>query len=423
MVGGELDPDTGFPVYREVVITVPRQSGKTTLVLSWEVQRAIGWGTHQRIVYSAQTGNDARRKLIEDQVPILKPHLGTFGIKRILQGMGNEAVEFNNGSRIVLLASSQESGHGKTVDLGIEDELFADFDERRDQALVPAMATKPAAQIITPSTMGTDESVALNRKVERGRKAVEAGVRDGIAYFEWSAQETDDPDDPDTWWRCHPALGHTISEGVIRHARATLSDSEFRRAFLNIKDGRQGDPVIDPADWLACQGDGSVITSRKIIAFDVSPDRQFSTIAVAGASSLGEFTHIEVIDNGKGTGWVVPRLVELRRHDPLAILCDQSSPAAALISECEVHGLKVTPTTTREHIDACGSFFDDVKARGIVHLGQASLNAAVNGADRREVTDAWLWSRKRSSVDISPLVACTLARWGHRKRGANLWVI
>ncbi len=29
LVGGELDPETGLPAYRNVAITVPRQSGKT----------------------------------------------------------------------------------------------------------------------------------------------------------------------------------------------------------------------------------------------------------------------------------------------------------------------------------------------------------------------------------------------------------
>ena len=34
-VGLELDPESGLPAYREIVVTVPRQSGKTTLVLGW----------------------------------------------------------------------------------------------------------------------------------------------------------------------------------------------------------------------------------------------------------------------------------------------------------------------------------------------------------------------------------------------------
>jgi hypothetical protein len=39
------------------------------------------------------------------------------------------------------------------------------------------------------------------------------------------------------------------------------------------------------------------------------------------------------------------------------------------------------------------------------------LNGAVRGAKARPLVDRWAWSRTKSTVDISPLVACTLALW------------
>lgn len=53
-VGTEMDPDTGLPAYREVICTIPRRSGKTTLILSFELQRALRWGTPQRSSYTAR---------------------------------------------------------------------------------------------------------------------------------------------------------------------------------------------------------------------------------------------------------------------------------------------------------------------------------------------------------------------------------
>lgn len=38
--------------------------------------------------------------------------------------------------------------------------------------------------------------------------------------------------------------------------------------------------------------------------------------------------------------------------------------------------------------------------------------AALDGAVKRPLGEAWVWSRKSSAVDISPLVACTIAHWG-----------
>lgn len=73
-VAGEVAPD-GLPAYPEVVVTVPRQSGKTTLILGREVDRACWWNRPptlgrlpQRVVYTAQTGLAASLKLVEDQI-------------------------------------------------------------------------------------------------------------------------------------------------------------------------------------------------------------------------------------------------------------------------------------------------------------------------------------------------------------------
>jgi len=37
--------------------------------------------------------------------------------------------------------------------------------------------------------------------------------------------------------------------------------------------------------------------------------------------------------------------------------------------------------------------------------------------------DAWLWDRKNATVDISPLVGCTLALWGSRTQSRAPQVI
>jgi hypothetical protein len=59
-------------------------------------------------------------------------------------------------------------------------------------------------------------------------------------------------------------------------------------------------------------------------------------------------------------------------------------------------------------------FFDATTPEedGLRHRGTQELSVAVAGARKRTLVDAWAWSRKSSSVDISPLVACTLAFWG-----------
>lgn len=410
-VGLELLPD-GRPAYRSVRFTVPRQSGKTTLILSWQVQRALGWaqmlGEPQRIAYSAQTGKDAREKLLDDQVPLLERRRDLLGVRKVTRTNGSESVLWKNGSRLGLLASGSDSGHGKTLDLGVKDELFADVDLRREQALKPAMATRPFAQALTASTMGTSESVALNEEVEQGREAVQAGRDTGIAYFEWSADPDDDPGDPETWWRCMPALGRTITLEVVEDAYATMSIDEFRRAFLNIPTASSEQVIPLPA-WQAVCGE-QVEAAAAVFAFDVNPERTSAGVVAAGPGPV-----LEVVDYRPGVGWLVDRLVELHEKYGACVAVDRGSPAGAFIAELEARRVPLVELDATGLVRACGQFYDAVIDRKVQVRTNTDLDLAVAAAARRPVGDAWAWGRKSSAGDISLLVAATVALWAQQQ--------
>lgn len=410
-VGLEL-LDDGRPAYREITFTVPRQSGKTSLILGWEIQRALGWtkmlGQAQRIAYSAQTGKDAREKLLEDQVPLLEGKRGLLGVSKVTRTNGSESVLFKNGSRLILLASGEDSGHGKTLDLAVKDELFADADMRRDQALIPAMSTRPYAQSVTASTMGTAESVALNAAVASGRAAVEADAGTGIAYFEWSAEANDDPADQDVWWRCMPALGRTISLEVVEHAYQTLKIDEFKRAYLNIPTASD-ERVIPVASWAAvCDPD--IEATAGVFAFDVNPERSSAGIVVAGDGPI-----VEVVDYRPGTGWLLDRLYDLWMTYKVPFALDKSGPAGSFVDELTRKGVKLVeldgPTVARASV----SFYDHVIDNTVQIRQNLDLDAAVAAAAKRSVGESWAWGRKSSKFDISLLVAASMGLWAvHR---------
>src|SRR6266852_630320 len=73
-VGCEINPDTGLPAYREVIVTVPRQQGKTTLFLTWQINRCLSprWAQPQRSAFTAQSGKDARDKWLDELFPLIR---------------------------------------------------------------------------------------------------------------------------------------------------------------------------------------------------------------------------------------------------------------------------------------------------------------------------------------------------------------
>lgn len=425
----EIDPETGRLAYREVILTVPRQSGKSTLILAVGTHRALAFGGRQNIRYGAQTRNDARAKWEDDYVVALEssPLRKLF---RVRKTNGNEAIIFRNGSRWGITANTEKAGHGATLDLAFLDEAFAQVDARLEQAFKPAMITRPQPQLWVVSTAGTDQSLYLIDKRDRGRKLVEQGVNKGVAYFEWSAPEDADPADREVWWQCMPALGHTISEDAIAADFASMDVNEFRRAYLNQwVDHKAVEPVIPPGVWSEIEDRTSQIHGDPIaFAVDATPERSSAAIAVAGRRYDG-LGHVEVVNNQPGTSWLLPRILQLHQRYPAASwLLDPVSSAASLLPSLQEHGIEPILISTREMTQACGRLYEDaVETRAFRHLGQPELTTALSGARKRVLADAWAWHRRSSTVDISPLVAVTLAWYGVAKHAAtaepppNIW--
>ena len=406
-VGGELLPD-GRPAYREVIFSVPRQCGKTLLLLVFELDRALSWGRPQRVIYSAQTGRDAREKLLEDQAPLILHSPLKAAIQQVIRVNGGEGILLKGGSRISVVASGESAGHGKTIGLGVIDEAFDDTDSRREQALKPAMRTVPDAQLLIASTMGTDASLFLNQKVELGRAAAVEDRNDSrVAYFEWSAPEDCDIADPLTWLGCTPAIGHTIELDAVRaeYESNLATPGEFRRFALNQRTASD-ERVIPLEKWRAVcsrdvQPDGQVT-----FALDCNPERSWSSVAVADPDG-----NCELLDHERGTGWLVPRAQSLAQKWGAAFAIDPASPAGAFIAQLEQAGVNVIPIGGQEFHKACGAFFDAVGDGTVRVRIKAELDAACAAAKKRPIGDAWAWARKTTATDISPLVAVTIAYW------------
>jgi hypothetical protein len=411
----EIMPATGLPAYRVVRVAVPRQSGKTTLVLSLQIDRSINWGDFQHTLYTAQDRNHSREKW-EEQTEYLKH---TVLRKQFLQRRqtGLERTVWRATNSVVgITASGETSGHGSTLDLAIVDEAWAQKDERLATAFRPAMMTRRAAQEWWLSTMGTEDSVPWNDRVDDGRARVESQLLHpdecrGIAYFEWSAPDDDDPYDERVWWGCMPALGRTVDVETIRTDSRSLPEADFRRSYLNQRTVG-GKPVIEPGLWPRLRNDDIKITGVMALGIDATPDRSFASIAAAGWADSSERVALELIEHRPQMGWLVARLAELaQKWGPATIVLDRASPAGKIAKELETLGLPVTLTDTGAYAGACGAFFDAVLDGKVYHRGQPPLDAAVACARKRQIGDTWAWAR-REGGDVSPLVAVTLARYG-----------
>jgi len=250
--------------------------------------------------------------------------------------------------------------------------------------------------------MGTADSIALNAKVDQGRAAVEAGKNSGIAYFEWSARPDDDPCDPVTWWNCMPALGRTIGLPVAEHALNTLKLEEFKRAFLNIPTTSE-DRVIPQTVW-DLVNDPDVEAAAEVFALDVNPERSAAAIVAAGPGPI-----LELVEHRSQTGWVVERCAELHARYNVPVAIDANGPAGSMLADLRKARVPLVELKPQDVVRAAGRFYDVVVGQEVKIRRHIDFDNAVAGAAKRPVSDAWVWARKSSRADISPLVAATIA--------------
>jgi hypothetical protein len=170
------------------------------------------------------------------------------------------------------------------------------------------------------------------------------------------------------------------------------------------------DVLLSLDAWHSLEDRGSVLLDPICLAFDVSPDRNTAIVA-GGLNEQGRW-HVEVIHSGAGTGWVTERLVSLyAKHEVVEIVCDGYGPSAAIARKADDAGITVKRLDAQSYGIACGVFLDTVGEDRLRHLGQDELASAIRGAKARPLVDRWAWSRTKSTVNISPLVAATLALW------------
>lgn len=423
----EIDPATGRLAYDEFRITVPRQSGKSTLVLAKAVHRASAtpfFGPRQQIVYTAQTRKDARKKFEEDFFPDLEA--APVFRARDHWGNGNEHIRFPNRSRFGIESTTEKAGHGGTLDEAYIDEAFAQVDGRLEQAFGPAMITRSNTQTGVISTAGwLDGSPYLEAKVSHGRSLVEAGEPARVAYFEWSAPQDADPLDRAVWRACMPALGFTIDEDAIAAELVRFESSPeglngFRRAYLNQWAPKGAMSVAIPDEWwVECGDPSSAITGKPTFAVSTSPDGSLTSLLAVGFRSDG-LLHVEVVRHGPATMVDAGEVATIARRNSGVVALHPGHAAGSMLPDLEKAGITVQKVTTGDYTRGCGAFYDAVRARRLRYPApQPELTAALKVAQRRFVGEAWRWS----GDGITALVAAAQGVWCVLNRPQGGWMV
>jgi hypothetical protein len=143
----------------------------------------------------------------------------------------------------------------------------------------------------------------------------------------------------------------------------------------------------------------------------VSPDLKWATVASAGLRADGH-VHVEIARRQPNTEWVVPFAAANPQYGPYRVA--GSGPAGFLLKLLEDEGVWTVDVPSSEVTQATQRLIAAVDDGTIHHLGSNEIAAALSNATLKASGDSQVWSRVKSSGDISALVAATVAVGGVR---------
>ena len=390
-VAEERRPDGSYE-YQVIVWTVPRQTGKTTLLRALGVKRAL---QARDVFYTAQTGKDARARWM-DLVKIIRTTKGLRDRTTVALRGGSEHVTFPGGGVFQCFAPTPESLHGYTPPTVLLDESFAHtaaVGELLMGAIEPAQQTVVDKQLWIVSTMGTAESVFLHDWIERARDGVPR-----VALLDWGAGDHHDPFNLEHIAEFHPGVGQRLNGKVmtaadILAASDKMSRAEYLRAYANrrtattaalIGESAWADLQV-PADLFQFAGDTSAVT----LAYDVDEHGSRAAIVAVWEDPTTGKPAAKVVRAEPGTAWLHGAVVDLDRSwRPRSVVAVGSGPALQHTLRLQDDHVTVRELAEREWSAASGGLLTAVRDGGlIVSRDDAELADSATGLGGRTSRD------------------------------------
>jgi hypothetical protein len=407
--------------YTTVLVTVPRQSGKTDLTIPLQVHRALTRGEPASCWYTAQSGQDARKRMMDLIERVEESLMRLLFTSTRSNGAEGVRVAEMSGTHITRFSPTFSALHGEHPHLVTMDEIWHYSKELGDAllgAVEPGQITLGSrAQTWLISTMGTVSSDWMNEYVDRGR----ANTDPDLCYIEYSMPDGMDPLDPDTWTKFHPAVGNTIAVEDLAARAARAKDDPGRwatllRAYCNrivASDGTLFDLALwDDLGIEVLAPDPSEVT----YAIEVAPGNSAAAVVAAWIDEGTERPCIRIVHQAPGTEWLIPYVTrELPAQlglDPTYV-ADSAGPVGRFVARLEELGHEVRTLTMSEYGQGCEAVLAYAGVdETLIHDGTDELRTQAGSVEVRSSNGVRRFSRD-SPRPVPALIAAAVALYAH----------
>lgn len=378
-------------------------------------------------VWSAHHSKTHAETFLAMQAFASRPQIQPF-IQDVYTGSGKEAVVFNNGSRILFGARERGFGRGiPGVDILMNDEGQILSERAVDNMLATLNTSEFGIHIYagTPPKPEDNSEKWMRMRDEawviEDPSIVQVQTAD-LVWVEIGADDDADLDDVDQWMKNPSAPHRTPIESMMR-LRRNLKDEGFRREGLGIYD-KQEESVFDLDRWRKLKDLDAEPPEHAALVLDVSPDRRWSAIGIAG--ELEDGRTLMLVHSVRGTRKAVAKIKELRDDRDLIDIAITPGAARALETELTQESIEYEVMSATELAAAYAGLQERIKddPATIAHADQESLNFALANSRTRFLAtgESETFDRRDYTLDVSSGVAAAgaLYRWGTHWRGMPL---
>ncbi|WP_432793956.1 terminase large subunit domain-containing protein [Rhodococcus ruber] len=363
----------GQLVYRQVVVSMGRQNGKTVLGAVFALYGLILMVRRAPDVISIAARVDQAKNLYRkvrfciETVPVLESRFKPFGRAGIKSRKASKPATYE------VKASNGDGLQSFSGCLMLLDELHILKPEAWDALRLGASA-QPKALLLGMTTAGDDNSVLLKHLYEVGMESVQKAPDHNprFGFFLWSADPALDLYDPQALIQANPAIacGRISLEDELAEGKKTIV-SEYRRyrrnEFVSVEN-----TWMSVADWASAGGSGipELYANRPLIISFARTRGSWERVAVFASTKVDDVVYTDHVATLRyaDTEWLERVCVDLaRRYHVEKFVTDSETMKPVILALGQQHGLEAEYLTRANLANATVAVYAMVKTGRLVH--------------------------------------------------------
>lgn len=403
----------GELVYKQVVVSMGRQNGKTVLGAVFALYGLILMVPRAPEVISLASTVEQAKNLYRkvrycvDNVPLLAARFKTTDRNGVRSTHPKKPATY-----VVKAAGDGKGLQGFSGCLMLLDELHI-LKPEAWFALVLGASAQPKSLVMGLTTAGDDRSELLKRLYETGRAAAQRaeGHDPRFGFFLWEADPTLDLYDPEALRQANPAIssGRLSLEDELRAGRG-MQESEYRRyrrnEFVSVEN-----TWMSPAAWGMAGGSGIPAGRHPVIVSFARTRGSWDRVAIFASTRIDDVVYVERVATLQyaDTEWLERVCMELAKHHVVEkFVTDSDTMRPTILALAQQHGLPCEYLTRGNIANATVTVHSMVKTGRLIHDQDPELAAQIPKAVTVNSGGGVVLDMRKSFGDIESVYAMVM---------------